>query len=58
MRVVGTMLREGGQCLAGGGNVLHHEGKSVLLQPGLRDSVSVADYLSLLGISFSQYALQ
>jgi hypothetical protein len=47
---LGTMLKEGGDSAAGGGILLHREDESVLLQPGLRESIAIADALSDLKI--------
>jgi hypothetical protein len=50
VKALGTMLKEGGESAAGGGILLHLEDESVLLQPGLRGSVAVANALADLKI--------
>jgi hypothetical protein len=47
---LGTMLKEGGGSAAGGGILLLRDDEGVLLQPGLRESISVANALSDLKI--------
>jgi hypothetical protein len=50
VKALGTVLKEGGQSAAGGGIMLLREDESVLSQPGLRESVSVANALSDLKV--------
>jgi hypothetical protein len=50
VKALGTMLEEGGESAAGSGIMLQPEDESLLLQPGLRESVAVANALSDLKI--------